>query len=352
MSFVVFQSPVKVKQFVWDVGDARNVERGIGGYTNTDTTAVSTTSTTRVNLKTYTFTSSANTNKIRVRVYAYVSGAVSGSSIYLNINGTDVVGPVTVTATSATLYIDYIGDIPSSTSMTIKVDGVAESGYTLYVSKVVIIAGFGLTSTTSVNILTISTISQDGFSLKVNGNFTYNVLFKWVVFGNKKTTSNVVLTSNLANKVDKDWSVSGDDGDSVVQIRMGFGNYASSFTISGYVGASGDVLIITSIYAQVDITFNYTNGLTIKENGIAYILIRDVVFQSPKARLIVNVLDLLDGSVLRYYQYDVSTELVTLQTITCDNGHRIVIGDSEDFYSEANLGFGLIKFLNIIVVSM
>jgi len=274
MSFVVFQSPVKVKQFFWDVKDRRTVERGIGGYYNADTTAVSTTSTTRVNLKTYTFTSSANTNKIRVRVYAYVSGAVSGSSIYLNINGTDVVGPVTVTETSATLKIDYIGDIPSSTSMTVKVDGVAETGYTLYVSKVVIIAGFGLTSTTSVSILSITLDSADVYTLNVNGNFNYSLkIFYWLK-ANRKTTANATITSTLTNDVaGSDYLPSaGDDGDNVVFLSNRKGDYASSFTISGYVGASGDVIIIVGVYCQISLS----DTLDIHENGALYIIARVV----------------------------------------------------------------------------
>ena len=156
--------------------------------------------------------------EIRVRVYARVSNYVSGSTLYLNINGSDVIPAVTVTNTTSQLRIDYIGDIPSSTSITVKVDGTAESGFTLFVDRVYVIAGFGLTSTTPVNILTINAGYWDEYRIKVNGNFEYKIRFKWIVFGNKKTTANVVLTSNLQNKFDLDYSISGDDGDNVVPI--------------------------------------------------------------------------------------------------------------------------------------
>ena len=143
-------------------------------------------------------------------------------------------------ATFNSLY----GILPSNASITVKVDGVAESGFTLFVDRVYVIAGFGLTSTTPVNILTITAGYFDEYKIKVNGNFEYKIRFKWIVFGNKKTTANVVLTSNLQNKFDLDYSISGDDGDNVVPIRNGFGDYTASFTISGNVGASGDILSI------------------------------------------------------------------------------------------------------------
>jgi hypothetical protein len=268
-------SLTKVKQFFWNVRDARNFERGIGGYYNADTTAVSTTSTTRITLKTYTFTSSARTNKIRVRVYARVSNYTNGSTLYLNINGSDV-ATATVTESVSTLKIDYIGDIPSNASITVRVDGVAESGFTLFVDRVYVIAGLGLTSTSAVNILTINRNSYwDFFELKVDGNFGYKIRWKWNVRGNKKTTTNVSITSNLANKWESLWSGSGDDGDNVVVIAIGLGDFTNSFTISGNVGSDGDVLIITGIFAQVDITgITSWEGVRIREDGIAFIHVR------------------------------------------------------------------------------
>jgi hypothetical protein len=283
MPYITTTNIIRLKQFFWNVRDARSVERGIGGYYNADTTAVNTTSTTRVNLKTYTFTASAKTNKVRIRVYAYVSGAVSGSTIYLNINGTDVV-PATVTATASTLYIDYIGDLTPNTSYTVKVDGVAESGYTLYVDKVYIIAGFGLTSTTSVSILTITldTTYTDSYILKVNGNFVYRLGVRWWVKGNRKTTASASFSSTLANEIQSNKYNAGadDDGDNNAFVVIRTGDYPGDnggFTISGNVGATGDTIIITGIYCQVVLRGNLADSLNmfqywfliIKEKGFA-----------------------------------------------------------------------------------
>jgi len=352
MSFVVFQSPVKVKQFFWDVKDRRAAERGIGGYYNNDTTAVSTTSATRVNLKTYTFTSSAKTNKIRVRVYAYVSGAVSGSSIYLNINGTDVAGPVTVTETSATLKIDYIGDIPSSTSMTVKVDGVAESGYTLYVSKVYIIAGFGLTSTTSVNILSITLDpNNDVYKLSVNGNFYYEIGLRYWVKGNRKTTASATITSSLANEIQGSYSPSAsDDGDNNAFITVRTGDYASSFTISGYVGASGDVIIITGIYCQIVIRgYTYDRNIYIKEKGVMFVSSRHVSIDG--ASLGVNLSYYMPGTREDVYISSGGADVKVIGTFP-------VYGDDNSYYvwnlqnGFDTIGNQIFLHVNIVVVSM
>jgi hypothetical protein len=350
----------KVKQFFWNVRDARNFERGIGGFYRVDTTAISTTSTTRVTLKTYTFTSSARTNKIRVRVYARVSNYVSGSTIYLNINGTDVIPAVTVTNTTSQLRIDYIDDIPSNASITVKVDGVAESGFTLFVDRVVIIAGFGLTSTTPVNILTITAGYLDAYVLRVNGNFQYQLVFKWVVIGNKKTTTGVSITSDLAGKVEFNWSVSGDDGDSKVPIRLGYGNYTSSFTISGNVGASGDILIITEIYAQLDISSTGLVGVFIAEKGIAYIVVRfKVMVSGYRARVGIGISPYFAG-VFSIYSSDISSDTVVNTFIpsivgtpvTGIQNNQAFVTDSTDIIPSANLLFGIIDFLNIVVIGV
>jgi hypothetical protein len=358
MSIQVVYPTAKIKQFFWDVKDRRTVERGIGGYYNADTTAVSTTSTTRVNLKTYTFTSSANTNKIRVRVYAYVSGAVSGSSIYLNINGTDVAGPVTVTETSATLKIDYIGNIPSSTSMTVKVDGVAESGYTLYVSKVVIIAGLGLTSTTSVNILSITLDSaNDVYTLNVSGNFVYKVGIRWWVKGNRKTTASASITSNLTNEKQGIYSPSaGDDGDNNAFIQLRTGDYINSFTISGYVGASGDVIIITGIYCQIVLRGYITDSLNvfpfwtllIKEKGVSNGVSRHVTIDGSS--LGMRVYAITKNAQITLYSSSGGTD-ITVSSINFANNDAPECAWHSD-QSRDDDGRVIFLYVNIIVIGV
>jgi len=359
MSIQITYPTIKIKQFFWDVKDRRTVERGIGGYYNADTTAVSTTSTTRVNLKTYTFVSSAKTNKIRVRVYAYVSGATSGSIIYLNINGTDVVGPVTVTETSATLKIDYIGDIPSSTSMTVKVDGVAESGYTLYVSKVVIIAGFGLTSTTSVSILSITLDSaNDVYTLNVSGNFVYKVGLRWWVMGNRKTTAVATIVSNLANEIQSQYysPSAWNDGDNNVFIQLRTGDYATSFSISGYVGASGDVIIITGIYCQVVLRGNNTDSLNaysywqllIKEKGVITVTSRHATVDSSSQFVRFNIIT--KSGIRMVYQSSSGSDVVVGNII-------FAVNDAPEctwlaYYHEDNWGQNVFLYVNIIVLGV
>jgi hypothetical protein len=348
----------KLKQFFWDVKDRRTVERGIGGYYNSDTTAVSTTSTTRVNLKTYTFTSSANTNKIRVRVYAYVSGAVAGSSIYLNINGTDVVGPVTVTATSSTLYIDYIGAITPSASQTIKVDGVAESGYTLYVSKVVIIAGLALVSITSVSILSITLDSADDvYTLNVSGNFVYKLGIRWWVKGNRKTTASASITSNLTNEIQGYYSPSAsDDGDNNAIIQLRTGDYATSFSISGYVGASSDTIIITGIYCQIVLRGNNKDSLSIrgnwnlliKEKGIVSIISRFVTIDGSSRSMEYDVIT--ENNFKSVYLSSPSSDLTVGNLVFTVNNNPECIWHAG--YGEDNYGFSMFLYVNIIVLGV
>jgi hypothetical protein len=276
------QNMAKVKQFFWDVKDRRNVERGIGGYYNNDTTASSSiNSTTRVTVKSYTFTSSAMTNKIRVRIYGYSNSTAYTTHIYLNINGTDVASWSGGLSTSAVLIIDYIGNLSPNTAYTIHVDGYisSSSGYFI-ITQVSITAGFGLTSTTSVSILSITLDSaNDVYTLNVTGNFVYKLGVRWWVYGNRKTTANATIVSNLANEIQSiPYSPgAGDDGDNNAIIRLRTGDYATSFTISGYVGATGDVIIITGIYCQIMLrsvndSLNLTDHhILIKEKGVTFI---------------------------------------------------------------------------------
>jgi hypothetical protein len=343
----------KAKQFFWNVKDARRVERGIGGFYNADTTAVSTTSTTRTNLKSYTFTASAKTNKIRVRVYAYVSRAVSGSTIYLNIDGTDV-ALAKVTATSSTLYIDYIGDISPGASHTIKVDGIAESGYTLYIDKVYIIAGFGLTSTTAVDIITVTldTADTDKYVLRVSGNFVYRLGVRWWVIGNRKTAVAAAIYSSLANEVQGYYKPSaGDDGDNVVFLTIRTGDYPgdnASFTISGYVGAANDVIIITGVYVQVVLRESREGyNIVVLENGYAIVFERCLSIDGTSFNMWL-MYKYIDG-VFQGYISGSGTDIYWTYSLAPNN----VLG----LYVKTNLGEdaqgrSFISYINIIVLGV
>lgn len=274
MGFVQVTSPLK--QFFWDVKDNRNVGRGIGGYYTNDTTVASTTSGTAVTLKTYTFTSGANTNYIRIRVYGYVSAGTGNYAIV--INGTSV-ATGTTTSTTAALVIEYFGSLTPNTSYTININAYnSTAGDTTAVSQVSINAGFGLTSTTAVNILTVTLGNYDTYTLKVTGNFVYNIGIRWWAKGNRKTTASASIVSNLVNEIQSNQynPSANNDTDNNVILVVRTGNYATSFTISGNVGATGDVIIITEIYAQIVLrennvdSFNYFNTwlLLINEKGL------------------------------------------------------------------------------------
>ena len=286
---IAYPTPVnttRLKQFFWDVKDNRNVGRGIGGYYNVDqpATPYSTTSTTEVTIKSYTFTSSANTNYIRVRIWGYTTGA-NGSEVKLYINNT-LESSLQVPNTSNGLLIDYIGSIPSSSSITVNVNGrIITSGVTLYITQVTIIAGFGLTSTASTTILTINLDpNNDTYTLKVTGNFVYTIGIRWWAKGNRKTTATATIQSNLVSEIQSGTysPTAADDTDNNAFIQLRTGNYATSFTISGNVGASGDVIIITEIYCQIVLRSNNQDSLNIFQYWLLLIKETGVVFLTER----------------------------------------------------------------------
>jgi hypothetical protein len=276
VSLMVIPKASKLKYFFFDTRDRRTVERGIGGYYKADTTgwSQSVDPNTRVTAKTYSFTASAKTNKIRIRVYGYC-GSTSFYA-YININGTDVAEFYIPSSADEQFIGEYIGDLTPNTDYTISiiVYHTYTSAVTINITRVYVIAGFGLTSTSSVDILTI-TLDPDNdiYSLRVNGNFVYGIGVKWWCKGNRKTTAGASITSTLANERYGTSNLgAGDDGDSEVFLRVGTGDYATSFTISGYVGAEGDIIIITSIYCQITLHYNIRDTYNL---GYHYILVRE-----------------------------------------------------------------------------
>jgi len=284
---------LKLKQFFIDIKDRRNIERGIGGGAITDTTQVSTNSTTRVNLKSYTINAGAKVNKVRIRIYGYTSAAVlpdALATVYVNVNGTDVASRSFAGGTADYLILDVYADLTPNASNTINIDGyINSSSYTFYITKVVIIYGFGLTSTTLTTILTVNLDpNNDVYTLKTFGN--PNIIFKvgvrWWIKGNRKTTAQASFGSDLANEIKSiDYNArAGDDGDNNTILFVATGDYATSFTISGNVGVSGDVIIITGVYAQIvlraNIADSYNNfggwNILIREKGLMAIASRHV----------------------------------------------------------------------------
>jgi len=344
----------KIKQFFWDVKDNRTVGRGIGGYYNNDTTAATTTSGTAVTLKTYTFTSGANTNYIRIRVYGYVSAGTGNYAIV--INGTSV-ATGTTTSTTATLVIEYFGSLTPNTSYTININAYnSTAGDTTAVSQVSINAGFGLTSTTSTTILTVTLGTNDTYTLNVTGNFVYQVGIRWWAKGNRKTTANATIQSNLVSEIQGTYSpTANDDTDNNVFLTLRTGNYATSFTISGNVGASGDVIIITEIYCQIDLRGNLTDSLgnftgwalLIREKGIISITSRHVSPDNSNQN--VSYFAITKNGNIVFYTTPSSTDVRVSSLLFTSNDapENAWQGGNQDTY-----GLCLFFYLNIVIIGM
>jgi len=354
MGFVQVTSPLK--QFFWDAKDNRNVGRGIGGYYTNDTTAATTTSGTAVTLKTYTFTSGPNTNYIRIRVYGYVSAGTGNYAIV--INGTSV-ATGTTTSTTAALVIEYFGSLTPNTSYTININAYnSVAGDTTAVSQVSINAGFGLTSTTTVNILTITLGTNDTYTLKVTGNFVYQVGIRWWAKGNRKTTATATIQSNLVSEIQSNTysPTANDDTDNNVFLTIRTGNYATSFTISGNVGATGDVIIITEIYAQIVLRGNNTDSYGIVSTWM--LLIREKGIMGVSSRL-----STIDGSTREFQFFGISM-LGTPQLWISSGGSTVNVANEifavndfpenvwQGWYGDDTSGVTIFLYVNIIIIGV
>jgi len=358
MPDIAIQNSAKVKQFFWDVKDRRSIERGIGGIYNNDTTqkSVNFSAGVRTNIVTYTFTFSALTNKARIRVYGYY--VTNGYYLYLNVNGTDLTN-VLVGNTSSALILDYIFSVNPNASNTIKLDAYngLNSG-TAVLTQVIIIAGFGLTSTTSVSILSITLDSvNDVYTLNVSGNFVYKVGIRWWVKGNRKTTASATIISNLANEIQGGYSPSaGDDGDNNVFLTLRTGDYATSFTISGYVGATGNTIIITGIYCQIilrganadTLKIKSDWGLLIREKGLIGIASRHVTIDGSNQFIGFYIIT-KNGSIRIYYS-SAGPDVVVGNLVFVNNDAPECAWHLN--YNEDTYGFSIHLYVNIIVLGV
>jgi hypothetical protein len=276
-------------------------------------------------------------------VWGYASSTVTTSQIWLNINGTDVVGPLTVTAVTNSLLIDYIANLTPNTSYTIHVDGVTGGGgVTLYINQVSITAGFGLTSTTSVSILSITLDSaNDVYTLNVSGNFVYSISIRVWVKGNRKTKTNATISTSLTNSVYifPYQPSAGDDGDNNAFLASLQGDYASSFTVSGYVGASNDVIIITGIYCQIVIK---DNRITIYENGVAFIVVRMVTYDGTNQADQINIIT--SNNIYTVYRSPNGTDIIySTQLASASRGLRFEPTSSQQ---------SIYLYVNIVIIGV
>jgi hypothetical protein len=254
--------------------------------TVSDTTVVSTDSRTRVTLKTYSLTLPPGANRIRVLVYGYRD--VFTGSVYLNIDGVDVAS-ADVNVDSETLLIDYIGSITPG-SHTVKVDAVNVTSNTVYITKVYIATGIGLTSTTPTTIATFTLTYQ----LLRQGDIRYSPGIRVFVWGNRKTTAPISLTIPEATDitVGRNNLGAGDDNDkaeTILAILTGSitlqegGEFTVSATLRGNVGASGDIVIITRILARAQLRREHygVGEVRVYERGVAEYFARAIVVSVP-----------------------------------------------------------------------
>jgi len=347
----------KIKQFFWDVKDNRSVGRGIGGYYINDkpSTPYETGNTTATVVAQYTFTSGPNTNYIRVRVYGYVAGGTGYYAVV--INGTNVSGTVSTTSTSNTLLIEYFGSLTPNTSYTVQITAYnSTANVATYVSQVSINAGFGLTSTTAVNILTITLGTNDTYTLNVNGNFVYQVGIRWWAKGNRKTTATATISSNLVSEIQSNQyaPTAFNDNDNNVTLTVRTGNYATSFTISGNVGASGDVIIITEIYCQIVLRGNITDSLNIsntwmlliKEKGIMTVTSRHVTIDLSSQSVVYTIIT-KNGFQNPYVSSSGSDVLVSNLIFSANDAPEVVWQPASAYDSYAA---SLFLYVNIIII--
>ena len=345
---------LRMKEFFFDVKDRRGVDRGISGHYTSDTTSASYTVSagSRITARTYTFTSSAKTNGIRVRAYGYCS--TSSFVAILNINNVDVISVTVTPSTSAVLMYDYIGSIPSSTSITIKIDlqNTGSAGITVNITKVVIIAGFMVNTTSDVDILTVNLDQYDSYMLRVNGNFGYKIGVRYWFIGNRKTTATATFYSTLQNEIQSGtYNASAkDDGDTNDIFFIRTGDYSTSFTIRGRVNASGDVIIITSIRAQVILRacnrdkYNHRDiwEVIIREKGLAHIVSRHVTIVGTYAFQYAVV---TQDRVSTVYATSTGSDITMSYIIQCGDECTCHIDCGDDSY-----GYGFFLYLSIIIL--
>jgi hypothetical protein len=248
-AYFYFYSPLQTVFSSPTVSDTTQV-RLWGTGTGTPVTA---------NAKTYNLSVPPIANKIRIIVYGYID--LGSSTVYININGTDVF-TATFSNTSEAVIADYVGDIAqTSTPITVRID-VLRSGaenVSVYITKVFIATGIGVTSTTQTNILSFSVTYQ----LLRSGDIRYSPGIRVFIFGNRKTTAPLTLTIPATGViVGRNNLGAGDDNDKAetllaiitgsVTLQEG-GEFTVSATLRGNVGASGDIVIITRILARAQL---------------------------------------------------------------------------------------------------
>jgi hypothetical protein len=220
-----------------------------------------------------------------VKVYGKNSSSVAVEfRVYID---NSLVASATLPAgtTTVTLVIDHIGSLAPG-SRNIQVRTYAGALGTRCVSKVGIVAGRRVDSTTPVTLVSLTGLDGE-YSLYANGNFIYRLGVRYWIKGNRKTTATATVTSNLANEVEgyhRNLGAGDDDGEIFLTIRTG--DFRPDVAIYMNVGASGDVIIVTGVYVQVTISRNAPpNGVRINEHGLAVAFARHATIDGTSGKV-------------------------------------------------------------------
>jgi hypothetical protein len=320
-----------------------------------DTTAVSATTTTRTTAKTYTLSIPSGANTIRVIVYGYISSSAATAYYILNIDGVDV---QTTTTTSATevIVMDYVGSISPGTR-NIRIDYYASaSGYTVYVTRVYIATGIGLTSTTLTDLITFSVRYQ----IVRSGDIRYSPGIRVFVWGNRRTTAPTTLRVGSSPTTGRNNLGAGNDNTTAevflailtgsVTLQEG-GEFTVSATLQGAVGASGDVIIITRVLARAQLRREaYGVGeVRVYERGVAEYAGRFLVVSVPGgASSTCHGIQRRDAQDRRLAGLCISG---TGSDVTVFNVKVAVVAPIhfEVGYDEDHLGEGLLEWVQLVV---
>ena len=320
----------KVKYFHFGTVDRRTLDRAnIGGYSISDTTEVSNSSTTEITLKSYSFSVGANTNSIRIKLYGRSPDAVNATTYNIYIDGTLVASQTITGVTTTSLIIDYIGDL-SPGSHTVEIRAYNAGGATFYISRVYVVAGLKIDSTTPVTLVSLAGLDTE-YSLYVNGNFVYRLSVRYWIKGNRKTTASATVESNLANEVEgyhNNRGAGDDDGEIFLTVRTG--DFRPDVNISMAVGVSGDIIIVTGVYVQVTISKSpYPSGVGINERGLALAFVRHATIDGHVSS-VCWAIETIDTSRHMLCSVESTDLLVILPQLPARPGVWIHFGDNED----------------------
>ena len=144
------------------------------------------------------------------------------------------------------------------------------------------------------------------------------------------------------------------DTDNNVILTMRTGNYATSFTISGNVGASGDVIIITEIYCQIVLRGNNTDSLNtftgwellIKEKGMMTVTSRHVAIDGSNQFVAYYIIT--KNGYLNPYNSSSGLDVSVTDLIFESNDSPEIVWFSSTGHDFGGSSFFL--YLNIIVI--